>query len=108
MKAYHMTFNSRRNVSGTKNLQLYCNLTSKDLSPCLVYYTNWKLKGRKTKDNRNIDISNTKFSEAVPYNTNNLPLITLPDKEIILLISCHISMTNKMETYRQPQKTKAK
>ena len=52
MKAYDVTFNSRRNVSGIKNLQLYCNLASKDLLPCLVYYTNLKLKRQKTKDNK--------------------------------------------------------
>ena len=101
MKAYHTTINSRRNVSGTKNLQLFCNLTIKDLLPCLVYYRNWKLKGQKTKDNkttvnvetykhfeyRNIDILNIEFSEAVAYNANDLPLITMPDKEILLLIN---------------------
>ena len=44
-----MTFNSRRNASGLKNLQRYCNLTSKGLLPCLTYYTNCKIKGHKQK-----------------------------------------------------------
>ena len=34
----------------------------------------------------NIDISNVQFSEAVPYNANDLPLIGMPDKEVLLLI----------------------
>ena len=34
----------------------------------------------------NIDILNVKFSDAVPYNANDLPLIGMRDKEVLLLI----------------------
>ena len=53
MKAYHMTFDSRRNASETKTFQVYCNFTSKDLLPSLEYYTNYKIKRQEKKRQQN-------------------------------------------------------
>ena len=64
----------------------------------------------------NIDTWNVQFSEAVPYNANDLPShwnarqrsSSINNFSECSFSSCHISMTIKMEAYRQPHKTKVK